>query len=102
FEFGRGRTLAQSAEDRAVIVSSGRGVHEALDAAGACPGVGVVDMPSIDEELLLELYDSGKLIVFAEQNNGYLWQNFLKVLYRRRGTAGGTGRVVTVNLLTAE
>ena len=45
--------------DRAVIVSSGRGVHEALAAAAQCAGaglpVGVVDMPSIDEDLLLAL-----------------------------------------------
>ena len=43
----------------------------------------VVDMPSIDEDLLLSLYGSGKLLCFAEQNNGYIWQNFLKILYRR-------------------
>jgi hypothetical protein len=42
--------------------------------------VRVVDMPSIDDELLLKLYATGKPLLFAEQNNGYLWQNFLKVL----------------------
>jgi len=60
-----------------MIVSSGRGVHEALAAADLC-GAGVVDMPSIDDQLLLELYDSGKALFFAEQNNGYIWQNFLR------------------------
>lgn len=100
FEFGEGQVLREG--DRATIVSSGRGVHEALAAADLFAGIGVVDMPSVDEDLLLRLYDSGKLVVFAEQNNGYLWQNFLKVLYRRRGAVGGTDRIVTVNSLTPE
>jgi transketolase len=100
FRFGEGRVLREG--ERAVIVSSGRGVHEALAAADLCPGLAVVDMPSIDENLMLRLYDSGRLLVFAEQNNGYIWQNFLKVLYRRRAAVCGTDRVVTVNTLSAE
>jgi transketolase len=100
FQFGQGRILREG--DGAVIVSSGRGVHEALAAADLCPGIAVVDMPSIDEELLLQLYDSGRRMVFAEQNNGYIWQNFLKVLYRRRAGVSGTDRVVTVNALSAD
>ena len=51
FEFGRGHVLRDSGSDEAVIVSSGRGVHEALAASVECArqGVraGVVDMPSI-------------------------------------------------------
>jgi hypothetical protein len=58
-------------------------------------------MPSIDEDLLLRLYDSGKLLCFAEQNNGYIWQNFLKILYRR-GKACEWGRIMTVNTLDAD
>jgi len=90
-----------------VVISSGRGVHEALAAAELCAqngvSVTVVDMPSVDEVLLLELYNSGKVLLFAEQNNGYLWQNFLKVIYRNRDLATGSlQRVVTVNTLTAE
>ena len=54
----------------------------------AC-AVGVVDMPSIDEELLLRLYDSGKTLFLAEQNNGFLLQNLLKALYRSRQVRGG-------------
>jgi transketolase N-terminal domain/subunit/transketolase C-terminal domain/subunit len=102
FEFGKGQVLRQKPDDRAVIVSSGRGVHEALAAAAMCPGVSVVDMPSIDAQLLLELYDSGKTIVIAEQNNGYIWQNLLKVIWRHRGERAGTGRILTVNTLSAE
>jgi transketolase len=100
FEFGVGQMLR--AGDRAIIVSGGRGVHEALAAADLVPGVGVADMPSIDEDLLLRLYDSGKLIVFAEQNNGYIWQNFLKVLARRRSAVSGVDRVMTVNTLSPD
>lgn len=103
FEFGKGYILRESADDRAVIVSSGRGVYEALAAAGECArgglSVGVVDMPSVDEELMLRLHDSGKLLLVAEQNNGFLWQNFLKVLYRRRQEHGSTARMVAVNTL---
>jgi len=100
FDFGVGHVLRNG--DSAVIVSSGRGVHEALSAAELCPSAGVVDMPSIDEDLLLRLYDSGKLIVFAEQNNGYIWQSFLRVLYRRRPTACSADRVKTISTLTPE
>jgi transketolase N-terminal domain/subunit/transketolase C-terminal domain/subunit len=100
FAFGEGRTLREG--ERAMIVSSGRGVHEALAAADLCSGVGVVDMPSIDADLLLRLHDSGKLIVFAEQNNGYIFQNFLKVLYRRRASACDVSQVAAVNTLSPE
>jgi hypothetical protein len=57
-------------------------------------------MPSIDEDLLFSLYRSGKTLLFAEQNNGYIWQNFLKVLYRCGGEiSAATARVFTVNTL---
>jgi len=102
FSFGQGCYLRRADADAAVIVSSGRGVHEALAAAAECQKrglrAGVVDMPSIDEGLLLELYDSGKLLCFAEQNNGYLWRNFQTVLFRRR-SAIEPGRAFAVNTL---
>jgi transketolase C-terminal domain/subunit len=106
FEFGRGHVVRESAGDAAIVVSSGRGVHEAIAAAGISAkggtGVTVVDMPSIDDQLLLRLYDSGKLLVFAEQNNGYLWQNFLKVLYRHRKISADLSRVASINTLDPE
>ncbi len=108
FEFGKGHILRQSTTDTAVIVSSGRGVHEALAAAAQCAREGVaaavVDMPSIDDELLLLLYDSGKPLILAEQNNGYIWQNFLKALYRAGRTIGGGDlkRVIAINTLDAQ
>src|SRR5439155_11732572 len=99
FDFGKGHILRQG--NAAMIVSSGRGVHEALAAAELC-GAGVVDMPSIDDELLLELYDSGKALFFAEQNNGYIWQNFLKVLYPHRKSPVDLSRIFTINTLDAD
>jgi transketolase N-terminal domain/subunit/transketolase C-terminal domain/subunit len=106
FEFARGHVIRESAGDVAIVVSSGRGVHEAIAAAGICAqrgiGVTVVDMPSIDDRLLLQLYDSGELLLFAEQNNGYIWQNFLKVLYRHRKASTDLARVVTINTLDSQ
>jgi transketolase len=99
FEFGKGYTLRENPEEKAVIITSSRGVHEALSAAKEI-AAGVVDMPSIDEDLLLHLYNSRKLLCFAEQNNGYIWQNFLKILYRR-GVSCEWERVMTVNTLDA-
>jgi transketolase len=107
FRFGKGGKLRENDGESAVIVSSGRAVHEALAAAAICAKrgfeVGVVDMPSVDEDLLIELYNSGKLVVFVEQNNGYLWQNFLKVMYRSRIriNAASLERVLTINTLDA-
>jgi len=108
FAFGKGYRVRCSDREEAVILTSGRGVHEALAAASilAQRGIeaGVVDMPSVDQELLMELAASGKLIVFAEQNNGYLWQNFLKALYRNRAVvpADVLRRVLTISTLDAE
>jgi transketolase len=107
FEFGKGYVLRQSESDRAILVSAGRGVHEALAAAEICAKndlpVMVVDMPSIDEDLMLKLYQTGLPVFFAEQNNGFLWQNFLKTLYRNRHNAmlSGLDRVFTINTLDA-
>jgi len=97
FEFGKGHVLRESKDDAAIVVSSGRGVHEALGAASIAQ-LGVVDMPSIDDALLLKLYDSGKQLVFAEQNNGFIWQSFLKVLYRSRRTID-MSRIACINTL---
>jgi transketolase len=103
FEFGQAHVLRESPADAAVIVSSGRGVHEALAAAEQCGAkgraVGVVDMPSIDENFLLQLRDSGKLVVFAEQNNGFVWQNYVRIMARH---GMSPGRILTVNALTRD
>ena len=102
FEYGKGYMPKKSPEDRAVLVSSGRGVHEALEAAGELEGSGVkvcvVDMPSTDEELMLDLYDSERPVVIAEHNNGYIWSEYQKVLFKHRKTID-TGRLVPINTL---
>ena len=100
FRFSKGHVLKDSPEDSAVIVTSNRGVHEALAASALAGRIGVVDMPSVDEELLLRLYDSGKKLCFAEQNNGYLLDAFVKMLYRRRKPCDWD-RVIAVNTLDA-
>lgn len=104
FALGRGQRLRAQANDRAVIVSSGRGVHEALAAADLCATagvpVGVVDMPSIDEALLLELCASGQIVCVAEQNNGYILRHILNVLYRHG--APGADRILAINTLDAD
>ena len=107
FDFGKGHVLRESATDAAVIVSSGRGVHEALAAANDCAAsglqIGVVDMPSIDEPLLIRLCESGKIVCLAEQNNGFILQNLLKILYRRRDEGGTPVRnILAINTLDAD
>jgi transketolase C-terminal domain/subunit len=108
FSFATGYRVLNGKDDRATIISSGRGVHEALAAAARCAAagipVGVVDMPSIDESLLLQLFQSGQLLVLAEQNNGYIWQNLLKVLYRHRVEVKGDAwnRIVAINTLKSD
>jgi len=104
FDFGKGYVLKQSAGD-AVIVSSGRGVHEALQAAAIADerglSVGVVDMPSIDDSLLLDLVESGKVVCLAEQNNGFILQNLLKVAFQRRRGLDHMSNVMAINTLDA-
>ncbi len=103
FEFGKGSFVHGSRADAAFIVSSGRGVHEALAAARECAVAGVkiavIDMPSIDEALLLEICDSGKVVCIAEQNNGYILQNLLKIQHRRRPARPSTSTVLAINAL---
>lgn len=89
FEYGKGYTVHSTASVDAYVVSSGRGVHEAISASKNLMEKGiaveVVDMPSIDAELLVQLYKSGKPVIVAEQNNGYIWQQFQKVLFSQEG-----------------
>jgi transketolase len=100
FEFGKAYYLKQATDAGCHIVTSGRGVYEALGAADRLEErgfpVNVIDMPSIDENTIMELYRSGKPVFIAEQNNGYLWTNFRKVLFEREATIDTT-RMIPVN-----
>ena len=87
FEYNKGYEVRPCDGAEAVIISSGRGVHEACLTSDilAERGIkaGVIDMPSIDEELLLNLYEKNIPLIFAEQNNGYIWNSIMKILYTR-------------------
>ena len=91
--------------DAAFIVSSGRGVHEAIAAARDLRDVGDRRLPSSTcrrstRICCCELCESGKVVCLAEQNNGYILQNLLKVRYRRgRGSAPGLAACSAINTL---
>jgi transketolase len=102
FEYGKAYTLKAGPRDQAVIISSGRAVHEALGAAAILArsdiSAGVVDMPSIDEEFMLKVYRSGKAIFIVEQNNGYIWSAFRKTLFNAVENIE-TSRCLAINTL---
>ena len=80
FTYGKGHVLRQGT--RAAIVSGGHGVLEALAAAELLANDGidaaVIDMPSFDGALLAEWVGAGRPMLFAEQNNGYLYDCFAR------------------------
>ncbi len=100
FEFGKAYPIKYSEPAEATIVSSGRGVYEALDAANNLEAEGisinVLDMPTIDENAIVELYRSGKPVFIAEQNNGYLWSHFKRVLFEKEATID-TRQMIPIN-----
>jgi transketolase C-terminal domain/subunit len=102
FEYEKGFVLKENTEDKAVIVSSGREVYEALAAADLLQeeeiSVGVIDMPSIDKESLLELYHSEKKIFIAEQNNGYIYSQFKDLLFKT-GENIDSSKIIPINTL---
>jgi transketolase C-terminal domain/subunit len=103
FEFGKAYNIKYSEDAEATIVTSGRCVYEALDVAKSLETEGVhinvIDMPSIDEQAIVELYRSGKTVFIAEQNNGYLWSHFKKVLFEKESNIN-TQRLVPINTTT--
>lgn len=86
FDFGKGYFLRNAEKPQAYILSSGRGVHEALEAGEILLDEGfdieVIDMPSLDEKLICNLAKGKKPVLFAEQNNGYLWTSAANILFR--------------------
>jgi transketolase len=103
FEFGKAYNVKYSEEAEATIVTSGRCVYETLDAAKKLEAEGininVVDMPSIDKDTIVELYRSGKPVFIAEQNNGYLWFHFRRVLFEQEENIS-TQKLIPVNTTT--
>jgi transketolase len=104
FEYGKGNFLRGDERSPAFLISSGRGVHEALQAASMLESsgikLGVVDMPSLDESLIMKLCESGKPLLIAEQNNGFLWSQARDFLFRSLRTVGA-GRLIPINTLDA-
>ncbi|MFI5130498.1 MAG: transketolase C-terminal domain-containing protein [Chitinophagales bacterium] len=103
FEFGKAYHLKSTEKAEATIVTSGRCVYEALDAAKSLEAEGininVMDMPSIDEDAIVELYRSGRPVFIAEQNNGYLWSHFKKILFEKE-TNINTQKLIPINTTT--
>ncbi len=85
-----------------MIVSAGRGVYEALAAATLLEkeGIkaGVIDMPSFDPEMMTALARSGKLVILAEQNNGFLYKMTKETLFGKEGA----GRIIALNTLDSK
>lgn len=100
FEFGRAYRPRAVESPEVTIVSSGRGVYEAIAAAEQLGSRGieveVVDMPTIDEEAILELYHSNRPVFVAEQNNGYIWSCIRKILFAKLDSID-TSRFIPIN-----
>ena len=90
FAYGKGYLLTDAEKNMATIVSSGRGVHEALAAAEELRAggiaVSVVDMPSIDEKLLLDLAINPKIVeAMVERLVTYYLEYNEKIFRRAKG-----------------
>lgn len=105
FEYGKGYYLKNPADSRAVIVSSGHGVLEALEAAELLEKesipVKVLDMPSFDSGILEELLQKGTPILFAEQNNGALFNQFSQYVLQQHISCDAS-RITQLSTLTPD
>jgi transketolase C-terminal domain/subunit len=104
FEYGKAYFVSQPGNAQVYIVSSGRGVYEALSAARLLEEKGieaaVVDMPSFDTALTEKIHDSGKKIIVAEQNNGYILSKFRQTLFGKKNLKAED--LIPINLLDKE
>lgn len=86
FEYGKGYVHGNLDADT-VVITSGRGIYEALQAQETLleqgQKIAVVDMPSFDAGLAGELTRSKKRLIFAEQNNGFLFASYMDEMYAR-------------------
>ncbi|CAN5482485.1 hypothetical protein BH23BAC1_BH23BAC1_37870 [soil metagenome] len=100
FKFGKAYTVKHVEKAQAHIVTCGRGLYESLEAAeflsASGISVNVFDMPTIDEKTIIELYHSGKPVYIVEQNNGYLWTNIRKVLFKQESNIN-TQKLIPIN-----
>jgi transketolase C-terminal domain/subunit len=69
-------------------VSSGRGVHEAITAAKILEEkdvtTSVYDMPSFDQDTMIDILKQDAITVVAEQNNGFIWHEIGQMMLRLR------------------
>ncbi len=102
FDYGNGYSLRGGDEDQAVIISAGRGVYEALTAATLLEkegiAAGVIDMPSFDPKMMAAMARSGKLVILAEQNNGFLFKKTKETLYGKEEV----GHIIALNTLDSK
>jgi transketolase C-terminal domain/subunit len=89
FEYGKAYRPCGTAQSRVNFVSSGRGVHESIAAAGILQKKGVTvsvyDMPSFDQETMIDVLRQDALTVIAEQNNGFIWHEIGQMVLRTGG-----------------
>ena len=55
-------------------------------------------MPSIDEKLFIDLYESGKVIVIAEQDNGFIRFHYINILFKYKKNIDKTC-LIPINVL---
>lgn len=105
FEYGKGYYLKNPIDRKAVIVSSGHGVEEALTAAELLEkekiSVSVIDMPSFDPHILSDLLQKGITVLFAEQNNGALFNKFSQNLLQNHISCD-MSRILQLSTLTSD
>jgi len=100
FRFGQAYEVFKKADPSAYIICSGRAVHEALAAAQELATKGlaltVIDMPSVDEEMILSCYEHKRPIFIVEQNNGYIWSHIRRILFNQQGSID-TNQFIPIN-----
>lgn len=105
FEYGKGYWVHGDLNSKLFLITSGRQVHESILAAEELEKdgikLGIIDMPSIDKALLIDLYDSARPIIVAEQNNGYIWTHLKTILFENKREIM-SGRLIPINCLDKE
>jgi transketolase C-terminal domain/subunit len=105
FEYGKAQLVRREKDARIVIVSSGHGVIEALRAAELLSGdgipVSVADMPSYDGAFLRDAVRDGQSILFAEQNNGALYDRWCRDIVRH-GISLKVAQITAMNTRDAD
>lgn len=100
FQYATAYCVMDDPAPAVILVSSGHGVYEALEAGALLQKAGVpvrvIDMPSIDEAVCRSLAESNVPVLFAEQNNGALFAEFSKLAFLRHWQVH-TDKIYTVN-----